>query len=332
MPGNGLPTPPLSSLPSPELQRTWVSVSTQSHQYPTETLWADALGDLESSQQNYVGVDFAWDAVLKHATPSGEPKPDISFLDAKIARPSNLLSVNTDLDFVAPALPSLWQAHPATYPLPSVPSLETPVVSITAPMQDPPAIVPTPPVASVTTPTSPVQMPPAPTAVAAPVRPPPKNNTTVQETASCSTCGEEVLILLLHGTETAVAAPHKMVIACLTCDITSGLLASSLDETRVLTPAPTSQKRKGRGDSARATISCIACTRPVAVGGMRVFVKSGEDRKRDDWVEPAFDVEPVCCSCWQKYKFCSRVSVCGCGFTGKRRKGGGGGGGGRGPR
>ncbi|RKO88417.1 hypothetical protein BDK51DRAFT_39488 [Blyttiomyces helicus] len=66
------------------------------------------------------------------------------------------------------------------------------------------------------------------------------------------------------------------------------------------------EKRKKGPLTTRADVPWSACCRVLGVPQMQVRAdasQAGEERRREVWVDPVFDVEVVCSPCWEKLKF-----------------------------
>ncbi|RKO90995.1 hypothetical protein BDK51DRAFT_44285 [Blyttiomyces helicus] len=167
-----------------------------------------------------------------------------------------------------------------------------------------------------------------------------KEKTTHQEIVACNSCGKEHVVLILCGPESSLASERRVTFTCGPCDAAASLNTASLAEPAAaalpapaagsasLAPAtdalpelktkPDSGKRKKGPIEHRSDMVCSACNRSAGVGRMQV--RNGDpphgQRRREEWVEPDFDTEVVCSSCWTKYKFCTT-----CGGGGMYRSG-----------
>ncbi|RKO85476.1 hypothetical protein BDK51DRAFT_34096 [Blyttiomyces helicus] len=127
---------------------------------------------------------------------------------------------------------------------------------------------------------------------------------TEQQVAVCIPCGKETVILLLRGSQSSLEPERHMTFTCRSCDVATGLNSVSLTEPRPeplpasvaarLASLPAAKRKKGPVKH-RADVVCSACARCVGVGQMQVRtdVPLHEQRRREEWVEPAFEVE-VC--------------------------------------
>ncbi|RKO93084.1 hypothetical protein BDK51DRAFT_51455 [Blyttiomyces helicus] len=140
-----------------------------------------------------------------------------------------------------------------------------------------------------------------------------KGTVSLNESVACGACYERTAVLLLRGPQSSLDAPRHYDLVCLMCSAASPLNGASLESVE---PAPASAKRKQREPGARTLIACDACSRQIGIGAMRVFADEGDAQKGRRCVEPAFEMEPVCAKCWDKYRLCSA-----CGGGGKHRTG-----------
>ncbi|RKO86030.1 hypothetical protein BDK51DRAFT_31972, partial [Blyttiomyces helicus] len=148
----------------------------------------------------------------------------------------------------------------------------------------------------------------------------PSRKTMHLEGATCHSCGQEHVVLLLHGAESSLAGERRMKYTCGPCDAAAGIDSASLVERAAeLLPVPDSPpsgKRKKGPVKRRSYMVCSACARCVGVGQMQIRT---DQRRREEWAEPDFDVEVVCLPCWTKYKFCTWCGGGGGFRTGKWR-------------
>ncbi|RKO90259.1 hypothetical protein BDK51DRAFT_47705 [Blyttiomyces helicus] len=133
---------------------------------------------------------------------------------------------------------------------------------------------------------------------------------TLEENATCNTCGVEHIVLLLRGLETSLSSERHMSFTCGPCDVAACMDSASLaDRPPQSQIRPTGKRKKGRGQP-RSDMRCSACARNLGVGHMQVRADgTNEQRRREEWTEPMFDIEVVCSSCWEKYRICSTVGA-----------------------
>ncbi|RKO92917.1 hypothetical protein BDK51DRAFT_49775 [Blyttiomyces helicus] len=134
-----------------------------------------------------------------------------------------------------------------------------------------------------------------------------------KEQASCMRCSAPLAMLLLHGPEAALVEPHQMSMTCMAC---SKATAGAADAPK---PSGSGLRKKKRALGVDGPLSCSACARQVGVGGMRVVNNADVAGRKRGWVEPMFEIEPVCLACWDKYKFCSACGGGGLYRTGRWR-------------
>ncbi|RKO82758.1 hypothetical protein BDK51DRAFT_38377 [Blyttiomyces helicus] len=131
---------------------------------------------------------------------------------------------------------------------------------------------------------------------------------------SCNCCGTPTGTFLLHGSPTALAAAHEASFTCTSCELSASFeipasfFAYAGDSEQVRCD-PTWRKRKNGRPSGPGTIACSACIELLGVGGVRL-VDADAVRERIGkviWIDPEFDVEAVCTSCFENVSFCTET-------------------------
>ncbi|RKO86300.1 hypothetical protein BDK51DRAFT_26158, partial [Blyttiomyces helicus] len=174
--------------------------------------------------------------------------------------------------------------------------------------------------------TQPSPQPRAPTSVSPPASPLPpvtpnqpgrkSRKKTIGETPIvCNTCGTPSGTFLLHGSPTSLAAANEAVFSCAGCE-----LAASFEVAASFVPSPLAdeeadlescdlarRKRKHGCSPGRSSITCNLCTALLGVGGVRPVDTPAmrETGVKPIWIEPGFDIEPICAVCFQMFSFCT---------------------------
>ncbi|RKO87399.1 hypothetical protein BDK51DRAFT_38276 [Blyttiomyces helicus] len=151
---------------------------------------------------------------------------------------------------------------------------------------------------------------------AAPPKPPAaakSRKKTIGETQMvCGNCGTLSGRFLLHGDPTTLATAYDTAYTCSACELAASfnIAASfvvSVPHPELERDAPVKRKRKNGRPSGPGSIACNSCAVVLGVGGVRLVDTgaAGESGGKLIWIDPEFDVEAMCASCFEHFAFCT---------------------------